>query len=69
MTHPKSKVGGLAGIYKEFTDPKWFTAHNLLSEILRQQIPQEVTDYTYGLGSDELKKGIKQYKKKHPNFP
>ena len=60
---------GLAAMYKEFTNPKWFAAHNLLSEILRQQIPYEVLDCQYGLGSDELKKGIKQYMKKHPNFP
>ena len=56
-------------MYKEFTDPKWFATHNLLSEILRQQIPQEIVKFTYGLGSDELKNGIKQFKKKHPNFP
>ena len=60
---------GLAGMYKEFTDPKWFVAHNTLSEILRQQIPQEISDCNYRLGSDELKKEIKQFKKKHPNFP
>ena len=56
-------------MYKEFTEAKWFDAHNLLSEILRQQIPFEVSDCQYELGSDELKKGIKQYMKKHPNFP
>ena len=46
-------------MYKEFTEAKWFDAHNLLSEILRQQILYEVLDCQYGLGSDELKKGIK----------
>ena len=56
-------------MHKEFTDPKWFAAHNILSEILKMQIPQEVSDYQYRLGSGELKKGIKQFKKKHPNFP
>ena len=43
-------------MYKEFTDPKWFVIHNLLYEILRQQIPYEVAECTYGLGSDKLKK-------------
>ena len=55
-------------MYKDFTDPKWFAAHNLLCEILSQQIPYEVLDCQYGLGLDKLKKGIKQYMKKHPNF-
>ena len=46
-------------MYKHFTEAKWFNAHNLLSEILRQQISFEVSDYQYGLGLDKLKKGIK----------
>ena len=68
-TQSNSRVGGMAGMYKEFIDPKWFAAHNTLSEILRKKIPQEVLDCKYELGSDELKKGIKQFKKKHPHFP
>ena len=55
--------------YQDFTDPKWFAAHNTLSEILRQQIPYEVSICTHGLGSDGLKKAMKEYMKKHPNFP
>ena len=58
----------MADMYKEFTDPKWFAAYNLCYEILRQQISYEVSDCQHGLGSDELKEGIKQYMKKHPNF-
>ena len=54
--------------YKDFTDSKWFAARNLLSEILRQQIPYQVSEFTYGLGSDELKKATNEYMKKHPNF-
>ena len=55
--------------YKDFTHPKWFAAHNQLSQILRQQIPFEVSTCRYGLGSDLQKKAIKEYMKKHPNFP
>ena len=65
---PKSRLEGLAAMYKEFTDPKSFVAHKLVSEILRHQIPYEVSNCQYGLRSDELKKGIKQYMMKHPNF-
>ena len=54
--------------YKDFTDSKWPAAHNKLSEILRQQIPFEVSIYRHGLGSDGLKKAIKEHMKKHPNF-
>ena len=42
--------------YKDFTDPKWFAAHNTHSEILRQQIPYKVSICTHGLGSDGLRK-------------
>ena len=55
--------------YKDFFDPKWFAAHNMLSKILKQHIPFPVLECQYELGSDELKKGIKEYMKKHPNFP
>ena len=55
--------------YQDFTDGKWFAAHNLLSQILKQLIPFLVSACQYGLGSDELKKAIKEYMKKHPNFP
>ena len=46
--------------YKDFIDSKWFAAHDLLSEILRQQIRYQVSEFTYGIGSDELKsnKGV-----------
>ena len=56
-------------MHSKFTNPKWFAPHNTLFEILNKQICQEVSDYQYGLGSGKLKKGIKQFKKKHPNFP
>ena len=56
-------------MYKDFSDPKWPAAHNLLSKILRQQIPFQVSECQYSLGSDELNKEIKQYMRKHPNFP
>ena len=69
IVQPKNRLERLAAMHNKFTGPKWFAAHNTLSEILNKQIPQEVSDYQYGLGSDELKKGIKQFKKKHPNFP
>ena len=69
VNQPKSSLKGLKDMHKKFTNPKWFAAHNLLSGILKRQIPQEVVDYTYGRGSDELKKGIKQFMNKHPNFP
>ena len=55
--------------YKDFTDSKWSAAYNMLSEILRRQIPYKVSICRYGLGSDELKKAMKEYMKKHPNFP
>ena len=54
--------------YKNFTNSKWFATHNLLSEILRQHIPYQVLEFTYGLGPDELKRATKEYMKKHPNF-
>ena len=59
VNQPKSRLKGLKDMYKEFIDPKWFTVHNLLSEILRQQIPHEVAECTYRLGLDELEKGIR----------
>ena len=43
-------------MYNKFTGPKWSAAHNTLTEILNKQIPQEVAEYQYGLGSDELRK-------------
>ena len=46
---------GLKDMCKEFTKAKWFATYNLLSEILRQQIPYEVSDCQYGLGSDKLR--------------
>ena len=55
--------------YSKFSNRKWFKAHNILSEILECQIPQEVAVNQYGLGSDELRRGIKQFKRRHPNFP
>ena len=55
--------------YSDFINPKWSVAHNKLSEILRRQIPFEVSICRYGLGSDLQKKAIKEYMKKHPNFP
>ena len=69
ISQPKRRLERTAITYKDFSDPEWSAAHYLLSEILRQQIPYEVSNFQYGLGSDELKKGIKQYMKKHPNFP
>ena len=68
IVQPKSRLERLAAMHNEFTDPKWFAVHNTLFEILKKQISQEVSYYQYGLRSDELKKGIKQFKKKHPNF-
>ena len=69
LGHLKTRLEKSANLYTQFSDPKWFGADNILSEILKRQIPQEVLVNQYGLGSDELKKGIKQLKKKHPNFP
>ena len=69
ISQPKSIPERRAITYQDFIDPKWSTAHNLLSEILRQQIIFLVSECQYGLGSDELNKGIKQYMRKHPNFP
>ena len=65
----KSRPEKRAITYKDFIDPKWPTAHNLLSEILRWQIPYPVSEYQYSLGSDELKKATKEYMKQYPNFP
>ena len=65
----KTREEKIVDQYAKFSDPRWFTTHNTLTEILNRQIPQEVSEYQYGLRSDELKKGIKQFKKKHPNFP
>ena len=69
ISQSKSRPEKRAITYQDFIDPKWSAAHNLLSEILRRQIPYLVSEYQYGLGSDELKKAIKEYMKKHPNFP
>ena len=68
ISQPKSRPERRAIMYQDFIDPKWPATHNLLSEILRQQITFPVSECQYGLGSDELKKGIKQYVRKHPNF-
>ena len=57
ITQPKGRLKRLTGMYKEFSDPKWFATHNTLFEILRKKIHQEVLDCRNG--SDELKKGIK----------
>ena len=51
--------------YQDFIDPKWSAAHNLLSEILRRQIPYQVSECAYGLGSNELRKVRNEYMKKH----
>ena len=69
LGHLKTRQEKIADQYAEFFDPKQFAAHNTLTEILNRQIPQEVSEYQYGLGLYELKKGIKYFKKKHPNFP
>ena len=66
---PQSRHEKRAITYKDFTDSKWFACHNLPSEILKQQIPYQASEFTYGLGSDELKRATKEYMKKHPNFP
>ena len=55
----QSKPKKRAIAYKDFTDPKWSAARNLLSEILRRQIPYQVSECTYGLESDELRKARK----------
>ena len=54
--------------YKDFIDSKWSAAYNLFSEILRRQIPFSVLECQYGLGSDELRKAIKEYMKNIPIF-
>ena len=65
----QSRLERRAITYKDFTDPKWSATHNLLSEILRQKIAFSVSECQYGLGLDELKKAMKEYMMKHPNFP
>ena len=56
ISQPKNRLKRTAITYKDFSDPKWFTAHNLVSEILRHQIPYEVSICQYGLGSNDWKK-------------
>lgn len=61
--HKMDKWERKAANYAPFSDPKWFKAHNVLSEILATLIPRKVAKMKYGLGSEGLSNAIKEYKK------